>query len=78
MWETFLIQMNDFDRYLESELRQMLDRVVDAAAPSRRTWQKNSRLPLVAVVKAPIEKMAEVLPVIDPVAVPVPALQVLR
>ena len=60
--------MNDFDRYLESELRQMLDRVVDAAAPSRRTWQKHSRLPLVAVVKAPIEKMAEVLPVIDPVA----------
>jgi hypothetical protein len=78
LWETFLLQMNDFDRYLESELRQMLDPVVDAAAPSRRTWRKDSGIPLVAVVKAPIEKVAEVLPVIDPVAVPVPALQVLR
>jgi hypothetical protein len=78
LWETFLIQMNDFDRYLESELRQMLDPVVDAVAPSRRTWRKDSGLPLVAVVKAPIEKVAEGLPVIDPVVVPVPALQVLR
>ncbi len=78
MWEAFLIQMNDFDRYLESELRQMLDPVVDVGAPSRRTRRRDSGLPLLAVVKAPIEKVAEVLPVIDPVAVPVPALQVLR
>jgi hypothetical protein len=78
LWETFLLQMNDFDRYLESELRQMLDPLVDAAAPSRRTWRKDSGVPLLAVVKAPIEKVDEVLPVIDSVAVPVPALQVLR
>jgi hypothetical protein len=77
MWEAFLIHMNDFDRYLESELRTMLDPVVDAGAPRRRR-RKGSRIPLLEVVTAPIEKVAEVLPAIDPVAVPVPALQVLR
>jgi hypothetical protein len=77
LWEAFLIHMNDFDRYLESELRKMLDPVVDAGAPRRRR-PKGSGLPLLAVVTAPIEKVAEVLPSIDPVAVPVPALQILR
>jgi hypothetical protein len=75
--EAFLIQMNDFDRYLESELRRMLDPVVVAGAP-RRTRRNGSRLPLLAVVAAPIERVAEVLPSVDPVAVAVPALQVLR
>jgi hypothetical protein len=70
--------MNDFDRYLESELRQMLDPVVEAGAPSRRRRRDGSGLPLLAVVAAPIEKVAEVLPSVDPVAVPVPALHVLR
>jgi hypothetical protein len=70
--------MNDFDRYLESELRQMLDPVVDAAAPSRRTWRNDSGVPLLAVVKATIAEVAEVLPLIDPMTVPVPAPQVLR
>ena len=70
--------MNDFDRYLESELRRMLDPVVDAGAPSRRRRRNDSGLPLLAVVKAPIEKVAEVLPLIDPAPVPVPAFQVLR
>ena len=69
--------MNDFDRYLELELRKILDPVVDAGAPRRR-WHKGSGLPLLAVVTAPIEKVAEVLPALDPVAVRVPALQVLR
>jgi hypothetical protein len=77
LWEAFLIQMNDFDRYLESELRQMLDPVVTVRAPHRR-WRKGSGLPLLAVVTAPIEKVAEVLPAIDPVAIPVRAIQVLR
>ena len=36
MREAFLIQMNDFDRMLESELRQLLDPVVKAPAPPRR------------------------------------------
>jgi hypothetical protein len=69
--------MNDFDRYLESELRKMLDPVVDARAPRRRRRNGSGR-PLLAVMAAPIEKVAEVLPTIDPVAVPVPAFQVVR
>jgi hypothetical protein len=69
--------MNDFDRYLELELRKILDPVVDAGAPRRRR-PEGSGLPLLAVVTAPIERVAEVLPALDPVAVPVPALQVLR
>jgi hypothetical protein len=70
--------MNDFDRYLESELRQMLDPVVEAGAPSRRRRRNGSGLPFLAVVTAPIETVAEKLPAIDRVAVPVPAIQVLR
>jgi hypothetical protein len=77
LWEAFLIQMNDFDRYLESELRQMLDPVVAAGAPRRRR-RKDSGLPFLAVVTLPIEKVAEVLPTIDTVAVAVPAIQVVR
>jgi hypothetical protein len=70
LWEAFLIQMNDFDRYLESGLRQMLDPVVASMAPRRRRLT-GSGLPLLAVVKAPIELVAEALPVVEPVAVPV-------
>jgi hypothetical protein len=62
--------MNDFDRFLEFELRQMLDPVVASGAPRRRRRQ-GGRLPLLAVVTAPIELVAEVLPVVEPVAVPV-------
>ena len=36
MREAFLIQMNDFDRMLESGLRQLLDPVANAPAPPRR------------------------------------------
>ena len=35
LWEAFLLQMNDFDRFLEQELRQMLDPVVAAVPPAR-------------------------------------------
>ena len=76
MWEAFLIQMNDFDRYLESGLRQMLDPVVTSGAPRRRR-RTGSGLPLLAVVKAPIELVAEALPVIEPVAVPVQPIRLL-
>jgi hypothetical protein len=34
--EAFLIQMNEFDLLLESELRRLLDPVVAAPAPWRR------------------------------------------
>ena len=36
MWEAFLLQMNDFDRYLERELKHMLDPVVARRPPDRR------------------------------------------
>ena len=76
MWEAFLIQMNDFDRYLESGLRQMLDPVVTSGAPRRRR-RTGSGLPLLAVVRVPIELVAEALPAIEPVAVPVQPIHLL-
>src|ERR1700719_1284837 len=76
LWETFLIQMNDFDRYLESGLRRMLDPVVASGAPSRRR-RTGSGLPLLAVVSAPVALMAEALPVVEPVALPVQTIQLI-
>jgi hypothetical protein len=58
--------MNDFDRFLEFGLRQMLDPVVNPPAPRRRR-PKNTGSPLLAVISAPLEKAAEVLPVVEPV-----------
>jgi len=69
LWEAFLIQMNDFDRYLESGLRRMLDPVVASGAP-RRMPRNGSRLPVLAVVIAPIEMVAEALPAGDPLPFP--------
>lgn len=36
MWEPFLLQMDDFDRLLEFQLRRKLDAVVAAPVPIRR------------------------------------------
>jgi hypothetical protein len=36
LWEAFLLQMNDFDRYLEHELKHLLDPVVTRRPPVRR------------------------------------------
>lgn len=69
LWEAFLIQMNDFDRYLEVELRQMLDPVVAAGAPRRR-MRKASGIPLLTVVTVPVELVAEALPAVETLAVP--------
>jgi len=74
LWEAFLVQMNDFDRYLESGLRQMLDPVVAPGAPRRRR-RTGFELPLLAVVKAPIELVAEVLPAVEPVPIAVQPIQ---
>jgi hypothetical protein len=60
--------MNDFDRYLEFELRQMLDPVVSPNAPRRRR-PKRTESPFLAVISAPLEMAAEVLPAVEPVAV---------
>ena len=62
--------MNDFERFLEFKLRRMLDPVAASAAP-RRAQRMSSGLPLLAVVRAPIELVAEALPVVEPVAIPV-------
>jgi hypothetical protein len=57
--------MNDFDRFLEFELRQMLDPVVTPGAPRRRR-RKSPRSPLLKVVSAPLELAA-----VEPVVVPI-------
>jgi hypothetical protein len=36
LWEAFLLQMDDFDRLLEFQLRRKLDGVVAAPVPVRR------------------------------------------
>ena len=60
--------MNDFDRYLEFELRQMLDPVV-AKNPPRRGRRKSSGLPFLAAVSASIEVVADAMPAVEPVIV---------
>ena len=71
MWEAFLVQMNDFDRYLEIELAQMLDPVVARRPPTRRGRRKPSDepvlLPLVGEGLA-----AEAIPVAEAVVVTLP------
>ena len=54
----------------------MLDPVVTSGAPRRRR-RTGSGLPLLAVMKAPIELVAEALPAIEPVAVPVQPIHLL-
>jgi hypothetical protein len=68
--EAFLIRMNDFDRYLEFELRQMLDPVVARKAP-RRGSRKSAGSPFLAVVSASIDVVVDALPAVEPVVVPV-------
>jgi hypothetical protein len=70
LWEAFLVQMNDFDRFLEFELRQMLDPVVASGAPRRRPRRKWR--PLLTVVKAPLD--LAVVAAVEPVAIPVSVL----
>jgi hypothetical protein len=62
--------MNDFDRCLEFELRQMLDPVVAGKAP-RRWSRKSAGSPLLAVVSASIDVVVDALPAVDPAVVPV-------
>ena len=57
--------MNDFDRFLEFELRRMLDPVVASGPPRRRRRRNNDAHLLVTVVKAPLDLAVE------PMAIPV-------
>lgn len=58
--------MNQFDRFIEFELRRMLDPVVAPAAPRRRR-RKGNGSPFLAVISEPLEKAAEVQPATVPV-----------
>ncbi|HKV88966.1 MAG TPA: hypothetical protein VJT78_13305 [Candidatus Dormibacteraeota bacterium] len=63
--------MNDFDRFLEIELRQMLDPVTGTPAPPLRGRRRPAK-PLLAVMVAPIELAVEAVTVLEPAVVPVP------
>jgi hypothetical protein len=68
LWEAFLLQMNDFDRYLEIELKDMLDHVAARRPPARRGRLK----PAVEPIKLPVavERFAvQAIPVVEPVVV---------
>ncbi len=75
MWEAFLIHMNDFDGFLEFELRQMLDPVVASGTPRRRARKKANGRQLLVVVRAPhglaVEVAVERVPIpIQPLGIP--------
>jgi hypothetical protein len=57
LWETFLIQMNDFDRWLEFQLRRKLDPVVAAPVPVRRGRAESGRLNKGIDRDTPIKRM---------------------
>ena len=72
MGEAFLLQMNDFDQTLELKLRYLLDPVVATTPPPRR-GSKKAIQPILAIVQATIEPIAEAIPALEPVVVTVPA-----
>ena len=78
MQETFLLQMNDFDRFLELQLRNMLDPVAATPPPDRRG--RHERAPILAVEPpigfvpmgiVPRGVVAEVIPASEPLPVTV-------
>ena len=72
--EAFLIQMNDFDRLLEFELRRMLDPVVGSKAPPRRRGgTARMSAPFLAVASPPLELAPEAIAVVDPIVATLPA-----
>jgi hypothetical protein len=56
--------MNDFDRFLEFELRQLLDPVVTSGAPRRRRRAKGPLL--LTIVPPHMEQIVAVEPVVVP------------
>jgi hypothetical protein len=70
LWEAFLLQMNEFDRFLEVELRLMLDPVV-VARPPTRGGLRGPRKPVLAVVPPTIELPADPVGQVEPVTVAV-------
>ena len=68
MWETFLLQMNDFDQILELNLRHLLDPVVASRPPGRKAG-KRPQQPILTLEGAGIELAADAISVIEPVVV---------
>jgi hypothetical protein len=68
LWEAFLLQMNDFDRYLETELRLMLDPVVVRRPPARKAQPEPATEPAPMPIAAE-ELAAEPIPVVAPVVI---------
>ena len=64
--------MNEFDRFLEFELRLMLDPVV-VVQPPARGGLKERRKPVLAVVPPTIELPGDAVGVVEPVTVAVTA-----
>ncbi|HET7421625.1 MAG TPA: hypothetical protein VFL27_14700 [Candidatus Dormibacteraeota bacterium] len=71
MWETFLLQMNDFDRFLEIELQELLDPVVDRRPPTRRGRSDRAGVPPIVVETL----VPEPVPVVEQVVVAFPVAQ---
>ena len=76
MQEAFLLQMNDFDRFLELQLRNMLDPVAASRPPDR--GGRHERAPILAIESAigfvPMGAvsggvMADAVPAIEPLPV---------
>ncbi|HEV3404988.1 MAG TPA: hypothetical protein VG364_00195 [Candidatus Dormibacteraeota bacterium] len=57
--------MNDFDRFLDLQLRRMLDPVVATPAPPRRSWRPRPGKPILTV-EAPVELGHEAITVVEP------------
>ncbi len=69
MWEAFLLQMNDFDRFLEVQLRKMLDPVAMSRPPARGGRRERVRKPILAIAPAVIELAAETFTAVEPAVV---------
>ena len=70
LWETFLLQMNDFDRFLERGLRSMLDPVV-VTPPPVRVVRANRAVQPVLTVPAPAGA-PDATSAVEPVALTLP------
>ena len=62
MQEAFLLQMNDFDRFLETQLRRMLDPVVTTRPPTRGRGHRAPD-PILAVEPPELVGAVEAMPV---------------
>lgn len=71
MAEAFLLQMDDFDRFLDLQLRRMLDPVVATPAPRRRGARPRAWQPIL-VMEDPIEQAPKATPAVEPVVAAVP------